>query len=99
MSQANSDAPQWAASDAGKAALGAHAKMLVEDPAFKEAVRKFQAGCFDAWCNSKPEEVEGRERLYAHVSVTGSVVAALNQIMGDGKISQQTMDRARGTRR
>lgn len=90
--------------DAEKAALGAQAKAVIENPAFKLAVEKVEHSMFEAWKNSAPGESEGRERLYVHVHVLRSLQAALNEILGDGKIAKEKMisaaaiERAKGRR-
>lgn len=90
--------------DAEKMALGAQAKAILDNPAYKLAVEKVEKAMFEAWKSSNPEESEGRERLYQHVHVLRSLTAALNEILGDGMVAREktlssaAIQRAKGRR-
>ncbi|WP_028219221.1 hypothetical protein [Paraburkholderia oxyphila] len=80
-------------------ALGNQAKLIIENPAVQEALRKLNQKFYEEWCRTAPEDVETRERLYAHVQVQRSWFSCLNAILGDGQISNSAMAAAKGKAR
>jgi hypothetical protein len=79
--------------------FGQHAKALLENPAFQEALRKLNHRFYEEWSKTDPADVATRERLYAHIQVQRSWFNCLNAILGDGQISNAVMAGAKGKNR
>ena len=79
--------------------LGNQAKLLLENPAFQEALRKLSQKFFEEWSKTDPSDVTGRERLYAHMSVQRTWFNCLHSVLGDGQVSAQAMAAAKGRQR
>ncbi|AMV42267.1 hypothetical protein [Paraburkholderia caribensis] len=79
--------------------LGNQAKIVLENPAFQEALKRLNQRFYDEWSKTDPGDVATRERLFAHVQVQRSLFNCLNSILGDGQISNAVMASAKGKNR
>ncbi|MCO4879049.1 hypothetical protein [Paraburkholderia caribensis] len=79
--------------------LGNQAKIVLENPAFQEALKRLNQRFYDEWSKTDPADVATRERLFAHVQVQRSLFNCLNSILGDGQISNAVMASAKGKNR
>ncbi|BDC37912.1 hypothetical protein [Paraburkholderia terrae] len=79
--------------------LGNHAKTLIENPAFQEALRKLNRLFYEEWSKTDPADVATRERLYTHICVQRSWFNCLNAILGDGQVSGAVLAGAKGKNR
>ena len=59
--------------------LGDEADVLLKTDAFNLTVNQLVDSSFQAFCNSKPEEKDARERSYAHYRALVDIVSTLQQ--------------------
>lgn len=70
---------------------GRHARALLDDPLLGEMFDTVEAALIAAWHNTQTRDVDGRERLYAHVQALGRVRTALGEVAANGEISAATL--------
>ncbi len=75
--------------------LADNAARIVSDPGFKRAVAMVNEMYWEAWRNTAPGDTESRERLYQKALCLDDVVTALAKVIGDGKITADTLSRAK----
>ncbi len=59
--------------------LGDEAEILLKTDAFNRTVNQLVDVSFQAFCNSKPEDKDARERCYAHYRALVDIVSTLQQ--------------------
>ena len=59
--------------------LGDEAEVLLKTEAFNRTVNQLVDVSFQAFCNSKPEDKDARERSYAHYRALVDIVSTLQQ--------------------
>lgn len=78
--------------------LGLSAKLLLENAAFQEALRQLDRRFYEEWRKTDPSDSAARERLYQHSHVQRTLVNCLNEILGNGQVSAQSLAAAKGKR-
>jgi hypothetical protein len=64
-----------------------YAATLLEDAALEEALRRIRERHLVVWENSKPEEVEVRERAFAAIRAIGDLKAELRSQVAAPKVT------------
>ena len=59
--------------------LGDEAEVLLKTEAFNRTVNQLVDVSFQAFCNSKPEDRDARERSYAHYRALVDIISTLQQ--------------------
>jgi len=59
--------------------LGDEADTLLKTPVFDRTLNQLVDASFQAFCNSKPEETDARERSYSHYRALVDIVSTLQQ--------------------
>ena len=59
--------------------LGDEAEVLLKAPVFNSTINQLVDASFHAFCNSKPDEKESRERSYTHYRALVDIVNTLQQ--------------------
>lgn len=67
--------------------MAERAAAILKDPAFVRAVNLVNRMYYEAWCATTPEDVAGRELLFAKAHVLDNVVTQLAATVGTGKIT------------
>jgi hypothetical protein len=83
------DRPPWLVKH-----LGEHARLLVENEAWREAVRRSEAAIASAMLATRPDDDAGRRDLHAEYRALQRLTASLGATVGDG-----TQEQAREQRR
>ena len=74
-------------------ALAQKAKELLENEAFKEAVRRVDNAIIDTWRNTGPREKDERESLYYQQQGLASIVGELTNMRDEpGLYEEETLD-------
>lgn len=72
------------------------AKALLENPLLSESIAKLKEKYIEAWRNSSPEDMQGRERLFLAHGLVDQIYVHLRVVLGDGQIAAQQMDKLKG---
>ena len=72
------------------------AKALLENPLLNESLSKLKEKYIEAWRNSSPEDVSGRERLFLAHGLVDQIHSHLRVLIGDGQIAAQQLDKLKG---
>lgn len=78
---------------------GAMAERLLSDPLISEAFDLIRAEYIAAWESAPARDVEGRERIWAHLQSLTKVRAHLETVAYTGKMSKKQQEELRGRRR
>lgn len=74
---------------------GNRAKVMLDDPIFKEAFAKLEADYIAAWKIMPARDTDARERIWLACQVLGKVHEHLITMMNDGKLAQAEIDSIR----
>ncbi len=74
-------------------ARGERAKELIENPLLVEAFDKVKQDLLAAWLATKPAETDAREQLHRAYALVDDVRQVLVQVVGNGAIASQTLDK------
>ena len=80
-------------------ARGHTAERLINDPVMIEAFDTIRAEYIAAWESAPVRDVEGRERIWAHLQLLGKVRGHLEAVASTGKMAEKQRDELRRTKR
>lgn len=80
-------------------ARGHSAARLLGDPLIAEAFDLIRAEYISAWEAAPVRDVEGRERIWAHLQALGKVKAHLETVVNTGKMAEKQKNELSGKRR
>lgn len=69
------------------------AKALLENPLLTESAGKLKEKYIEAWRQTIPDDVQGRERLYTAYGMVDQILAHLRVLIGDGAIAAQALEK------
>lgn len=78
---------------------GHSAARLLGDPLIAEAFDLIRAEYISAWETAPVRDVEGRERIWAHLQALGKVKAHLETVVATGKMAEKQKNEMTGKRR
>jgi hypothetical protein len=68
---------------------GNEAKRIIDSEVYKKAMQALADGYQGQWLNSKPEEVELRERAYMKMQILADFVAEVRTVMETGRMAEE----------
>jgi hypothetical protein len=72
---------------------GRQAKAIMDSALVTESVEKLKQKYIDAWRQTAPEDVQGRERLYTAYGMVDQIFAHLRVVAADGAIAAQALEK------
>jgi hypothetical protein len=78
---------------------GDNAERLLRNPLIAEAFDLIRSEYIAAWEGAPARDVEGRERIWAHLQSLAKVRAHLETVVYTGKMSKKQQEELRGRRR
>lgn len=76
--------------------MGNYAESLLNNPAFKAAVKKVEADLFNAWKKSAPKDADNREKLYYMLEAIAQVQIKLNGMFNNMVIERDRVKNKAG---
>ena len=67
---------------------GQEAKRIIESDVYKNAMQKLADGYQSQWMNSKPEDVQERERAYIKLQLLADFVNEVRTVMETGQFAE-----------
>jgi hypothetical protein len=65
---------------------------LLNNALFQEALKEVETQLIQAWKNTKPRDVEGREGAWAAIQQLGNLQGYIRSVLDDGKIAQRQLN-------
>ncbi len=72
---------------------GNEAKRIIDSEVYKQAMQKLADGYQSQWMNSKPDDVECRERAYTKLQILADFVAEVRTVMETGRMAEEQQDK------
>lgn len=73
-------------------AISKEAKAIIEASLVKQFFEDMEKNSLALWKNSNPEDIDGRERLYIFMRLTGSYKQFFEKCIIDGQVASQELE-------
>ena len=67
---------------------GQEAKRIIESDVYKNAMQKLADGYQSQWMNSKPNDVQERERAYVKLQILADFINEVRTVMETGQMAE-----------